>query len=310
MGVDTVWVPPGSGKSVYVRQVRVTLLATAEQTEGIFGLVAMDLAPGAGMETHLRRREEQAFYVLEGEVAFHLPTGVYQAPAGSFCRVARGLLHSFENTADLPARLLCMTTPGGSEGFYTEVGAAQPDEATNAANFTFAKDWNATAGAFGLEYPLSNPNAGAVVPFYKRHLQPASGETLRIFGDSVTLLASSAQTQGLYNLFLKESAPGARIPAHVHHRDAGAYYVLGGSGSWTLTDGREVPAETGSFFYCPPGAARAWHNAGADPLRLLILSLPGGLDVFYREIAGTATPTAAAGIAARYGVEFSGRLLG
>jgi hypothetical protein len=71
---------------------------------------------------HIHRREDEAFYVLEGQLCFHVDGRDIDGGAGSWGSFARGSLHYFENVSDRPARMLIEVTPAGLEWFSLEVG--------------------------------------------------------------------------------------------------------------------------------------------------------------------------------------------
>lgn len=78
--------------------------------------------PGNGPPPHIHRREDEAFYVLEGELQFHADGRNFTATTGAWVTLAKGSLHYFINTGTKPARMLIMVTAAGLEKFFLEVG--------------------------------------------------------------------------------------------------------------------------------------------------------------------------------------------
>jgi quercetin dioxygenase-like cupin family protein len=99
-------------------------LATGEQTGGAYTLSEARVLPGGGPPPHIHRREDEAFFVLEGEITFTLDGKKITAGAGSFVQGPRGIPHAFKNEGAVPARMLILTTPSGFEKFMAEI--AQP----------------------------------------------------------------------------------------------------------------------------------------------------------------------------------------
>jgi uncharacterized cupin superfamily protein len=64
---------------------------------------------------------DEAFHVLEGEMTFVVSGEITTAPAGSFVFVPRGVIHTFWNESELPARQLTVFTPSGIEHYFDEV---------------------------------------------------------------------------------------------------------------------------------------------------------------------------------------------
>ena len=72
------------------------------------------MAPGrTGPAPHVHEEEDDAFYVLEGELTFLLADGDVPAPAGTFVLVPPGAQHTFANRGDVPARVLNVHAPAG-----------------------------------------------------------------------------------------------------------------------------------------------------------------------------------------------------
>ena len=105
-------------------------------------LIEFELAPGAEVHAHLHRGHSDSFYVLEGEVEFETGDQVVSATAGSFVLSPVGVVHSFRNVSDAPARLLNLHTPGGFVEYRRELAAfreqgIEPDTAFYERNDVF-----------------------------------------------------------------------------------------------------------------------------------------------------------------------------
>src|SRR5438874_4823008 len=78
--------------------------------------------PGGGPPPHVHSREEEGFYVLEGEVTFRVGEERFVATAGTFANMPVGTPHSFRNEGSHPARMLISVAPAGLERMFFEVG--------------------------------------------------------------------------------------------------------------------------------------------------------------------------------------------
>lgn len=107
------------------------ILATGEQTSGAYALCEARVLPGGGPPPHLHRREDESFFVLEGEITFTVDGRKVVATAGSFLQAPRNLPHAFKNEGSVPARLLILAVPAGFEKFLAEF--AQPVSAFDSA---------------------------------------------------------------------------------------------------------------------------------------------------------------------------------
>jgi quercetin dioxygenase-like cupin family protein len=138
-------------------------LATGAETGGRYAALESTVPPGGGQPPHVHSREEESFYVLDGEVAFTMDGERIVAGAGTFVTLPVGSLHYFRNETARPARMLIAMTPAGLEDMFIEVGTPLPPGATTAAPPTpedIAR-LRAIAPRFGIEIRLPPP-AGKV----------------------------------------------------------------------------------------------------------------------------------------------------
>lgn len=119
-----IHVRPGEGPAFSAVGDVYRILASGEQTGGAYALSEARVLPGGGPPPHIHRREDEAFFVLEGEITFLLGDRKVVAKPGSFIQGPRGIPHAFKNESNAPARMLILVTPPGFEKFLQEF--AQP----------------------------------------------------------------------------------------------------------------------------------------------------------------------------------------
>ena len=78
------------------------------------------VSPNNGPPPHIHSREDESFFVLEGEIEFQVGDKKITARPGTFIQGPRGIPHSFKNNTQLPARMLGFVTPAGFENFFKE----------------------------------------------------------------------------------------------------------------------------------------------------------------------------------------------
>src|SRR5581483_8591274 len=78
-------------------------------------------------------REEEGFYVLEGEITLQVGDKRLVATAGMFANMPVATLHSFKNESDKPAKMLICVAPAGLEKMFLEVDVPVTQGATTAA---------------------------------------------------------------------------------------------------------------------------------------------------------------------------------
>src|SRR5580692_4421633 len=100
----------------------VGFLATGEDTNGKYAMWEAIVPPGGGPPPHVHSREEEGFYIIEGEIILQVGEKRITVSAGMFANMPVGTTHSFKNEADRPAKMLISIAPAGLEQMFLEVG--------------------------------------------------------------------------------------------------------------------------------------------------------------------------------------------
>ncbi len=132
IGRNVAYFPPGEGnRSLRVFGELVMYKIKSEQTGGAYSLFEVASQPGSGPPPHVQHREDESFYLLEGEYEFLVEGRTLRAGAGSLIYVPRGNLHAHRNVAEGVGRMLVSQTPGGShERFLEEISEERRDVST------------------------------------------------------------------------------------------------------------------------------------------------------------------------------------
>lgn len=105
------------GEALWFLGGLMVIKAGGEQTGNAFSLVDSVVPQGPGSPLHVQPGEDETFYVLEGEVTFHLDGREVKASAGSTVFIGRGTPHAYHVDSET-ARLLVLDTPAGHERFF------------------------------------------------------------------------------------------------------------------------------------------------------------------------------------------------
>ena len=108
MPAAAVVVPPGEGHVLG----NVEFLARSADTPR-FNFAIIEIAAGRELEPHVHEREDDAFYILEGEMTFVLEDREVSAGPGTFVLVPPGVEHAFRNDGEVPVRMLNIHAPAG-----------------------------------------------------------------------------------------------------------------------------------------------------------------------------------------------------
>ena len=112
----------GDGPLIWTRGGLIEIKATREDTGGAYGLLEELLPAGFAPPLHVHQGEDEAFYVIEGELRFACGETIYRASPGAFVFLPRGVPHTFRVDGEAPARLLNLMSPGGFEHMFEEDG--------------------------------------------------------------------------------------------------------------------------------------------------------------------------------------------
>ncbi len=122
---------PGEGMALWWVTDLYIAKRVSEDTDGAFTLFEVTAAPQSPPAPHIHHREDETYYILEGEFEFLDNERTFTAGAGSLVYLPKGRLHSHRNPADVPAKALVLYTPAGNiEKFVEDVSKPAADPAS------------------------------------------------------------------------------------------------------------------------------------------------------------------------------------
>jgi mannose-6-phosphate isomerase-like protein (cupin superfamily) len=120
--VSAVYRPAGTAPDLTYTKTGNTVhyLATAESTNGLFGLYRWDMGPAvSGPDPHFHRTMTESFYVLLGTIRIYDGTRWVDCTPGDWVHVPEGGVHGFRNESGEPASMLLHFSPAGPrEGYF------------------------------------------------------------------------------------------------------------------------------------------------------------------------------------------------
>ncbi len=102
-----------------------SVLAGSEETGGRFGLMEIVAPRGREPSRHLHHRDDEGFYVLDGEVTFYVGEEIYEAGPGTFVFLPHGVPHSYTFRTEA-VRMLSIVAPGGLEAHFQDDRFSEP----------------------------------------------------------------------------------------------------------------------------------------------------------------------------------------
>ena len=142
-------------QSVWYSGHLMTFLATGD-TQGRFALIESVARKGNVPPPHIHHREDETFYVLEGEITVSVGDRTIEATPGMMVFLPRGIAHTFVVDSE-QARVLVLVTPAGLEGWFKEFSVPAPAIALpppTELSHSQIQEILAEAPKFGLEFIL------------------------------------------------------------------------------------------------------------------------------------------------------------
>lgn len=113
------------GERLRFSGMEVVIRASAQSTGGAFSIV--EEIDGIDVPPHVHEREDELFYVLEGEHVFTVGGVQFPAAPGDTVFAPRGVSHAQRRVVPRTGRWLSMYSPAGFEGFFRDLAAADGD---------------------------------------------------------------------------------------------------------------------------------------------------------------------------------------
>src|SRR5215211_2681358 len=125
-------------------EAEILVKASAEATGGAFSI--FEEHEPVDTPLHVHAHEDELFYVLEGEHVFTVGDVEHRAGPGELVFAPRGVPHAQRRVIPRTGRTLVVTAPGGLDGFFRMLDAADRDgglgpEARAAASRRFGITW-------------------------------------------------------------------------------------------------------------------------------------------------------------------------
>jgi quercetin dioxygenase-like cupin family protein len=113
-------VAPLAGDAIWFNGAHQNIKVPGAWADDAFSLVEVLMSEGRATGLHIDPSHE-TFYVLEGELLFHVDGTEHRAQAGTTVAIPRGVPHAFLATSET-ARFLVLNTPGGHDRFFRAGG--------------------------------------------------------------------------------------------------------------------------------------------------------------------------------------------
>src|SRR6516165_10343310 len=202
---------PNQGESLWALGEKLTFKLETEDTGGEFGFAELVAQPGGGPPPHIHRREDEMFYVLDGDFTFVVGDRTFTRSPGFAAYLRKNVLHTYNNVGTRPGRMLTAVVPCGFERFLREWSnpVKDPMELPPQPLQQDIDKLIATAPKYGIElHPESKAIPDASVP--------PTDRVYWVLGQLVTFKLVSADTAGHFSAVEIRCFPGEGVPQHLH----------------------------------------------------------------------------------------------
>jgi mannose-6-phosphate isomerase-like protein (cupin superfamily) len=136
---------PDEGERLVLGEVTIVVRVPSEATGGAYALME-EVPPLVDTPAHVHDREDELFFVLEGEHVYRVGEEEVRLGPGGLVFAPRGVPHSQRRVVPGEGRQLVLVSPGGFEGFFRDLAAAHEagtlgPEAYSAASTRFGITW-------------------------------------------------------------------------------------------------------------------------------------------------------------------------
>lgn len=118
-------VPAGQGPCIPYMGHEMRVKLGAAQSNGELTLIEDIVPADSGPPLHVHEKENETYYVLDGEFEFVCGANRVTGGRGTFVFAPRGLPHRFKNIGSSAGRILVGFTPAGIEQYFSEVAAQE-----------------------------------------------------------------------------------------------------------------------------------------------------------------------------------------
>jgi quercetin dioxygenase-like cupin family protein len=135
----------------------LTFLATGKETGGQFALLDTTVSEGHEPPPHTHSKEDETFYLLEGELILRVDEETLHAKKGDLVFLPRNVQHSWRAVID--TRLLVLITPAGLENAFmagTAPAASLTLPPPQPMSEEISQEAVALANAYGVVYAFQS----------------------------------------------------------------------------------------------------------------------------------------------------------
>lgn len=135
----------GEGEKYWFLGTVMEVKVSGEETGGQFSILEEIDPPDFVTPLHIHHKEDEYFYLLEGEATFTIGDRTISAKPGTFVFAPRDIAHMYRVEGGQPAKILSMLAPAGLEELFIKCSvpateyALPPDDVEMDMDLLFAE---------------------------------------------------------------------------------------------------------------------------------------------------------------------------
>ena len=115
------FVPPGGGPNYDWTRDHTFVKVSAADTGGAYALMEDNLKKEFALGLHLHRQHAETFYILDGDVNFHIDGDWIVAKTGACVHIPPGVPHAVDLPSGGTGRMLMIFQPAGFDQFLAQL---------------------------------------------------------------------------------------------------------------------------------------------------------------------------------------------
>jgi RimJ/RimL family protein N-acetyltransferase/quercetin dioxygenase-like cupin family protein len=120
-------IPDGSGATFSILGLETTVKVTAAQSDGAYVVYEQIVSPGMGVPPHVHTREDEIFFVLDGQMEFLAGDQMVVAKPGAVVYAPRNVPHAYKAVGVTPAKVRFIASPGEIEDMFAQLASWPSD---------------------------------------------------------------------------------------------------------------------------------------------------------------------------------------
>jgi mannose-6-phosphate isomerase-like protein (cupin superfamily) len=122
IGSTSRLIEAGGGDAIWFFGSLIEIKADGHADANAYDFFDMTMPVGYAPPLHAHREEDEAFFLLEGELALVCGEDRARLKPGGFVHLPKGIPHSFRVEGEHPARVLVFSVPSGVLSFFAAIG--------------------------------------------------------------------------------------------------------------------------------------------------------------------------------------------